>query len=209
MACNRVNTCTIEEIKTLIRANNRMKKTITVFESNIKKTARPKITKGFLDAREKLVNEYWKQFQADHSLIMDNIDDDDSSDYVSNDVYQIAEDSVLNIHTWINENMNEIHPPPLEQSFAMANDRRSSISTETTSNMVDFRLPRFELPKFDGSYINWSAFHDLFKATVHDNKNIPTVQKLHFLKSCLTDEASHFLKHFQLTELNYNPAWEK
>lgn len=42
---------------------------------------------------------------------------------------------------------------------------------------------------------------------VDDQPNLPAVQKLFYLKASLQGEANNLLKHFQVTEANYGPAW--
>lgn len=65
---------TIDEMNNIIRANVRLHNTITSFEININRSNKTKITKGFLDARRKVIDDYWGRFQKDHETILDNIE---------------------------------------------------------------------------------------------------------------------------------------
>lgn len=49
-------------------------------------------------------------------------------------------------------------------------------------------LPKITIPKFDGDYLKWPAFADLFSQLVV-NQNIPAVQKIWYLKANVTGEA--------------------
>jgi hypothetical protein len=69
------------------------------------------------------------------------------------------------------------------------------------------KLPRVELPSFNGNFDNWQSFQDLFIATVHNNTSLSGAQKLQYLKSCLCGEASHLIKSFTVTDQNYTEAW--
>ena len=67
------------------------------------------------------------------------------------------------------------------------------------------RLPRIELPTFDGQYKDWKTFFDMFKGTVHD-PTLPKVQKLFYLKGALKGDAKCVLSHLPTTEANYDAA---
>jgi hypothetical protein len=70
-------------------------------------------------------------------------------------------------------------------------------------------LPTINLPKFSGNYAEWTSFRDLYISIVHENHDLSAVQKLHYLKGCLTGEADRFLKNVPVTNESYLPAWEK
>ncbi|XP_055839054.1 uncharacterized protein LOC129907036 [Episyrphus balteatus] len=79
-------------------------------------------------------------------------------------------------------------------------------STGQTSSGI--RLPRIDLPKFDGSYVTWRGFHDRFLALVHNTKALDEIDKLHFLQSCLIGDANRFLQNISVEAANYQKAWE-
>jgi len=68
------------------------------------------------------------------------------------------------------------------------------------------RLPRLQLPKFKGDVKNWSSFWDSFKSAVHDNAEIPRVDKFNYLNSLLEGTALKSIEGLTLTERNYNVA---
>lgn len=72
----------------------------------------------------------------------------------------------------------------------------------------DFKLPRITLPKFDGSFSKWPEFRDLFVSLIHNRKTIPKVQKLQYLKGNLEKEAADIIRHLQITDANYDSAWQ-
>ena len=69
-------------------------------------------------------------------------------------------------------------------------------------------LPRLNLPTFSGSYEAWLGFHDLFKSLVHDDGEIPEIEKLYYLKGSLKDEAAQIISSIELSEENYKVAWD-
>lgn len=74
---------------------------------------------------------------------------------------------------------------------------------------TEVKLPRLNLPTFNGDYQEWQSFHDMFKTTVHENQSLSSVQKFQYLMGALKGEASALLKHLAITEKNYNEAYQK
>ena len=68
------------------------------------------------------------------------------------------------------------------------------------------RLPRLQLPKFKGDGKNWPAFWDSFKSAVHENAEIPTVDKFNYLNSLLEGTALKSIQGLTLTEGHYDSA---
>lgn len=60
---------------------------------------------------------------------------------------------------------------------------------------------------FEGDYMEWTSFHDLFDSLVHQNSKLSDVQKLQYLKSKVRGEAAQIIKHLQITHSNYETAW--
>ncbi|XP_018372882.1 PREDICTED: uncharacterized protein LOC108767469 [Trachymyrmex cornetzi] len=90
----------------------------------------------------------------------------------------------------------------------------SSLSREDTPIQVNYpvyhatRLPRIDLPKFNGTLSDWLSFKDLFHSLVIVNHSITAVEKLQYLKTSLTGSAAHLLKNMAVTEDNFPKAWE-
>ncbi|XP_055916655.1 uncharacterized protein LOC129949299 [Eupeodes corollae] len=91
---------------------------------------------------------------------------------------------------------------------ALSDTGAPPLSTAASSSHTGIRLPRIDLPKFDGSYTTWRAFQDRFQALVHNNKSIDDIDKLHFLQSCLIGDANRFLQNLSVEAANYDKAWE-
>ena len=85
--------------------------------------------------------------------------------------------------------------------------RSSSSSSVIGSSNSSVKLPRIELPVFDGSFENWTSFQDLFIATVDSNSSLSGAQKLQYLKACVKNEALQLIKSFTITDPHYYEAW--
>ncbi|XP_018405553.1 PREDICTED: uncharacterized protein LOC108781929 [Cyphomyrmex costatus] len=70
------------------------------------------------------------------------------------------------------------------------------------------RLPALDLPKFDGTYSQWSLFRDTFQALIEKNTTLENVQKFYYLKSCLQGNAVQVLQSLEMTADNYTIAWD-
>lgn len=90
-----------------------------------------------------------------------------------------------------------------QQSFSS----RSSINGVHSTAMSSIRLPKIELPSFDGNYLEWTKFKDLFTSMVHNNTEIGKAQKLHYLKSVIKGDAATILHSIEVTDANYDEAW--
>lgn len=68
-------------------------------------------------------------------------------------------------------------------------------------------LPKVTIPQFNGDYLQWRTFFDLFSQLV-DKQRIPTVQKMWYLKSNVAGEAGKLISHLSATADNYDTAWK-
>ena len=86
--------------------------------------------------------------------------------------------------------------------------KKQPVTSETIRTSDTMRLPAVLAPEFDGNLQNWSAFRDSFDAMFHNNTSLADVQKLHYLKSCVTKSASDVIKSFPTTGDNYQRAYD-
>lgn len=88
----------------------------------------------------------------------------------------------------------------------------SSQSISQTSSFPTFyqhaRLPRIDIPKFNGTPADWLSFKDLFTSLISANPTLSSVEKLQYLKTNLVGSAAHLLKNTTLTADNFQKAWE-
>lgn len=70
------------------------------------------------------------------------------------------------------------------------------------------RLPSINLPVFDGKYSNWLEFKDSFNALVDGNLALNNIQKFYYLRSSLSKEVLGIIKSLEVTDTNYNIAWQ-
>lgn len=68
------------------------------------------------------------------------------------------------------------------------------------------KLPEIQIAKFDGNYIQWRQFKNMFTSLVI-NGQYSGIHKLAYLKSYLVGEAAKLIQHLQLSEENFDSAW--
>jgi hypothetical protein len=69
------------------------------------------------------------------------------------------------------------------------------------------QLPIINLPKFNGHYTEWTAFYDSFKSIIHENRNITAIEKFHYLRGCLLDDARRTIDALPVAARSYETAW--
>ncbi|XP_011688528.1 PREDICTED: uncharacterized protein LOC105450410 [Wasmannia auropunctata] len=110
------------------------------------------------------------------------------------DVYYTSSDYMANI-------LAELEPPPSSPGLSV------SQAQPATSGKISSNLPLLSLPKFSGELSEWESFRDQFRAIVIDNNDLSNVSRMHYLSSCLKDEARNVLRSLPITNSNFPVAW--
>lgn len=91
----------------------------------------------------------------------------------------------------------------------IADVNRTQTDSRGPSNRTSrLKLPETSLPKFDGKYEQWLGFKDSFVNMIDDCSDLSNVEKLQYLKSCLSGEAARNIEIFTITNENYERAWK-
>jgi len=108
----------------------------------------------------------------------------------------------------------------LEKMMALLENKTTITSDNSTSGQMALqvsttvpysyqsRLPRIDLPKFDGTPSKWLSFKDLFNSLVTENPTLSAVEKFQYLKTSVIGSAAHLLSNTALTADNFQRAWE-
>ena len=70
---------------------------------------------------------------------------------------------------------------------------------------TSIRLPKLQLPTFDGELLQWPDYWDMFQSSVHC-QDIPDVTKFNYLKSTLKGAAAKAVAGIAVTGENYLDA---
>lgn len=144
-------------------------------------------SKNYYEFKVKTINQYWSQIEELNFTIWELSEEPAVLGYNVKNYIQLEEE-IQNILTELSLKVND-----------------SPKVSNAESTMV--RLPKIVLPKFDGDYLKWKQFSDLFTEMVH-KQSMSNCQKMWYLKTNLLGEAERLLRHFSLTEENYLTAWK-
>lgn len=81
-------------------------------------------------------------------------------------------------------------------------------NTATSAQKRRIKLPEAPLPTFDGKYENWLSFKNAFGNMIGSRTDLSDIDKLHYLKAALKDDAANKIKIFAIDGVNYSKAWE-
>ena len=68
------------------------------------------------------------------------------------------------------------------------------------------RLPKLQLPSFDGNFKDWSAFWDSFDSAINSNQSLTPVEKFSYLRASLRGSAAATIHGLSLSSANYDAA---
>ncbi|XP_034945919.1 uncharacterized protein [Chelonus insularis] len=157
------------------------------------------------------LQDQWQQFSTKHSAInlaMSRVDTFDERrlrkrSYFKKEIFNQTRDTYLD---------TVMRLTALSDNLANKNSSRASSPNRSLASMsAGFRcarLPRLELPKFDGTLSKWLSFKGIFSSVVINDSSIPPEVKLQYLKSCLTGSAGQILENTELVADNFQPSWD-
>ncbi|XP_037876660.1 uncharacterized protein LOC119630648 isoform X2 [Bombyx mori] len=180
-----------EDLDTLIKRRGAIKAKLTIFRNYIKPlTSFSSLTdlqrfelEGRYERIQCLYNDFDK-LQTEIETLLDAPDDDFKSRCEFEDQY---------------------HP-----TVALARSLLSATTNSEGSGRVhtNVRLPKIDLPHFDGSVQGWLEFKDTYISLIHNNKCNDDIMRFHYLRSCLRGSAALVIKNIDFTSENYNNAWD-
>lgn len=186
----------MEELRKLIQQRGRVKAKVTGFGNflNTINTDPRKVT--VLKSREEKAEALWAEFELIQNKIKDLDESEEQAVQRNNfkDSYNEIISRARNIAAG-----NQIAQP--------INVQPGMLPIESLAIRPNVKLPNIELPKFDGNYERWIPFRDLFESLIAANAALSPVQKLHYLRSALSGEATKIITSLELTNDNYEIAW--
>jgi len=95
----------------------------------------------------------------------------------------------------------------LAQFHTLYDEYEMNLLRENDAPMsLSLALPPISIPEFNGEYLDWPRFHDLFVELEH-NKPYSASQKLHILPSSLRGEARNVLTDTAFSQGGYDDSW--
>ncbi|XP_070523065.1 uncharacterized protein [Cardiocondyla obscurior] len=143
--------------------------------------------------RRNRLKDYWEEYDRIQSQL-EEADETEDSDRVA------FEEGYYSVMGRLSRAINV--SAPVRSSPAPSGE--SGGEREIHTNM---RLPKLSIPSFSGRYEDWFPFVDTFKGLIHNNQELPGIQKFQYLKGCLTDEAKALIAPLEVSDENYEIEW--
>lgn len=115
-----------------------------------------------------------------------------------------------------NEILNELEDEveienDIEQSYSYTNKflmlKGSAKQKEVKDNLKEnVRLPKIEMPIFNGNYTEFMPFFEMFTKTIDERTDLSKIEKFSYLKGLLKDDAAKSIEGLALTSGNYDNA---
>ncbi|XP_076396216.1 uncharacterized protein LOC105664283 [Megachile rotundata] len=194
------------KIKSLIKARGVNKANISRLIKHIQEHAL--ISSDALETRKQKLEEYYQAFtniqfeieelaeeaklEADQDLEREQFDEIyfECSDLISQRIREL-------------DPIGSTSATTSTQATANANANNSKVIVQQNT-----LLPKIEIRPFDGNPIEWHSFHDTFQSLVHNDTQIPAVQKFYLLKNSLRGSVATIIDPLNASEENYFVAWE-
>jgi len=78
-----------------------------------------------------------------------------------------------------------------------------------SSSGIKIKLPTLHVPTFSGDASDWITFRDMFRTSIHNNKEIKADHiRMTYLQSLLTGNAAKLIKSMPISDANYPVAWD-
>ncbi|KAI4476259.1 hypothetical protein M0804_013746 [Polistes exclamans] len=119
--------------------------------------------------------------------------------------FQIALDIKAEAETII-DRFDTISTQHINSPTASSNSH-TGISTSNPFIDNNYKMSAVQLPHFDGQHEEWPSFADSFQSLIERNPDIRDIQKIGYLKSCLSGSAEEKIRPFKITADNYPIAW--
>lgn len=166
-------------------------------------------SKGYVQTMLEDLELTYKTFKDGHEQIMETVRNNTINEndvpYISTDVYYKCYDTYIILKTNMLDLIFEFESPQTPtvhaSTFATSSSRNETFSAGA-------RLPKIDLPKFSGDYIDWISYRDMFLSMVHNNNSLSNIQKYLYLKGSCTGTPLSLVNEYPAADSSYNSAWE-
>ncbi|XP_036141176.1 uncharacterized protein LOC105832314 [Monomorium pharaonis] len=161
------------------------------------------VTRHLINTRLKILENNWAKFQSEHdTLCLEDPEFVNEQPYIKTRTFERCQESYVQARATLLARQEEM------ESFNAAS-KSSSLSFTSYASNSQRGLPRLETLEFSGSYNTWRSFHDLFLSTVGNNDTLNNVEKMLYLKTCLTGDAAKLVINIPMSEDSFSIAWQK
>lgn len=175
-----------DDLKRMIRRQGALIDSLTRTLDNLK----PNSDNQLYNAHSQDIDKLWQEITEAHHSLYENCEDPLSIGY-NVEKYITCENRMFSIRA---------------QLSTQGQEAQSSTQSHSSLSEEPLKLPSIQIPKFDGDYLTWRPFYDLFTQLVH-NQPISKTHKMWYLKTNIIGEAEKLIRHIAATDDNYDTAW--
>ena len=196
---------------TILRSSNSMSLTIEQFferqrdmstricnsTDNLEKLGEADINRIVVEMRLELLTKCWNTFKTNHLKILSKKSlFAEKTDYFKSDYYGITEEGYLNSAAYMTTLLKKSTVKP-------------SVSAPRQSPPTAKNLPTVDLDPYSGDPSDWFRFKDSFTAQVTNNDQLTKAEKFQLLKRHVYGKAASALEAIEVTDSNFEFAWNK
>lgn len=179
--------------KTLKASCTRIKNYIdTVADVNNETVAQIKIRKEKLET-------YWQRYDEIQTRIESLGENADPANR------EHFEESYFNLTARMQHLMDTVYSAQSAQASAVSFNVDQS---QQSRNNPHIRLPKLNLPTFSGKYQEWTPFSQMFRTIITNNNKLSNIEKFQYLKSSLSGDAADAIESLELSDENFQIAWD-
>lgn len=195
---------TEEPVKQLIRKRRCMKGKMTIFDKYLEEfsTLINPSTVQLLDLESRF-NKF-DALYADYDKLQDDID------MLSETSDSEREEFEAKYHELVAEARSLLGARPMSKPVDAARDGSVTSFQDAQAGGHRFncvRLPKIDLPVFQGHYQHWLEFRDTFVSLIHSRDDMDNINKLHYLRASLKGSALLVIDNLDFKGQNYDSAW--
>ena len=139
-----------------------------------------------------------------------SVEDDRFADFLCHVIENRSE--LAAFEKFLREQKTEIQKKDskLDELLGIQTELMKKLVHQTTEKLVisseSVRLPKIEIPTFDGNILTFKEFWDAFEVCIDNNKRLSPVEKFTYLKSKLLGDALKAVEGLSLCSVNYSVA---
>lgn len=197
-------------VSTLLRSQLTTAEMMEKFVRNLSKdSSSRKQTRGYFEGRMSALREIYKRFHDTHKSILrfSRSEEPIRTEYWGKEIPDIFEETYMNAFAELRDMQFKFDQELKEREQSNLSNLNDTINDTLPLN-TDHSLPEIKLPVFDGQFINWPAFKEIFLARIHKNALLSNLQKFYYLKGALNGDAAEDIQHISVIGDNYRVVWD-
>lgn len=163
------------------------------------------MSRRLIDTKLEMLEQNWNRFKEEHeNLCLSESSSLNGHEYVSMRLYERCQAFYIYSRAKLLMRRDQITASDTRSPSVMSDRGTRSTLLHVTTRC----LPRITLPSFSGDYQSWRTFSDLFTSLIRENPSLSVVERMHYLKTCLSEEAARLVSNLPISDNNFIVAWE-